>query len=418
MTAIVATLNKHAVAIAADSAVTFGNTHKVVNTGNKIFTLSKYEPVAIMTYNNATFMGIPWDIIIKEYRKNLYKTNFDTIELYKDNFIEYLQTTVLPTRVNDNVIHQMLSQSITAFYIGIVNKVMRQQPPSEVIAIELLKQEIISQRNSLLKHEVCAQMATISFEEFRVFAHNEFDGVYSNPKLIKIPNEIKNLFEESCYYLHTRKSEDAIFSGLVFVGYGDSQIFPSLRSVNVSCMVSSSLKYYDTNNVDIQNIGITSCVIPYAQKDVMQTLLDGINPTFKNLIGKITYSSYVSLRNIIINELQNKGGCDDTILKLNSIDLKRLLSDTGGKLDRAMADAYTRNLINTIGMLNKEDLADMAESFISLTSLVRRMSPGEETVGGPVDVAVISKGDGFIWIKRKHYFQPEFNNQFFYNYNR
>ena len=38
MTAIVGVLNKHAVAIAADSAVTMGNTHKVVNSANKIFT--------------------------------------------------------------------------------------------------------------------------------------------------------------------------------------------------------------------------------------------------------------------------------------------------------------------------------------------------------------------------------------------
>ncbi|MEA1995293.1 MAG: hypothetical protein U9N18_03965 [Campylobacterota bacterium] len=39
-----------------------------------------------------------------------------------------------------------------------------------------------------------------------------------------------------------------------------------------------------------------------------------------------------------------------------------------------------------------------------------------ETAGGPIDVAVISKGDGFIWIKRKHYFKPELNPQFFANY--
>lgn len=91
MTAIVAIMNKHAVAIAADSAVTFGNTHKVVNTGNKIFTLSKYEPVAIMTFNNAAFMGIPWDIIIKSYRKSLGGNSFETIEEYRNNFIEYLQ---------------------------------------------------------------------------------------------------------------------------------------------------------------------------------------------------------------------------------------------------------------------------------------------------------------------------------------
>lgn len=69
MTAIVGVLNKHAVAIAADSAVTMGDTHKVVNSGNKIFTLSKYHPVGIMTYNAADFMGTPWEIIIKQYRK-------------------------------------------------------------------------------------------------------------------------------------------------------------------------------------------------------------------------------------------------------------------------------------------------------------------------------------------------------------
>jgi hypothetical protein len=29
---------------------------------------------------------------------------------------------------------------------------------------------------------------------------------------------------------------------------------------------------------------------------------------------------------------------------------------------------------------------------------------------------VISKGDGFIWIKRKHYFDPALNYHFFANY--
>ena len=44
------------------------------------------------------------------------------------------------------------------------------------------------------------------------------------------------------------------------------------------------------------------------------------------------------------------------------------------------------------------------------------MSLERETVGGPIDVAVISKGDGFIWIERKHYFRPELNPHFFSNY--
>ena len=83
-----------------------------------------------------------------------------------------------------------------------------------------------------------------------------------------------------------------------------------------------------------------------------------------------------------------------------------------------MFSRYTEPLLQTVIGLDKEDMANMAESFISLTSLVRRMQPGEETVGGPVDVAVISKGDGFIWINRKHYFKPELNSSFFQNYFR
>ena len=73
MTAIVAVLNKNGIGIAADSAVTIGNTHKVINSANKVFMLSKYHPVGIATYGNSQFMGIPWELIIKNYRGCLKK---------------------------------------------------------------------------------------------------------------------------------------------------------------------------------------------------------------------------------------------------------------------------------------------------------------------------------------------------------
>lgn len=77
---------------------------------------------------------------------------------------------------------------------------------------------------------------------------------------------------------------------------------------------------------------------------------------------------------------------------------------------------YINPLMNAVSNLDKEDLAEMAESLIYLTYLKRRITFAEESVGGPVDVAVISKGDGFVWIKRKHYFRPELNQHFFDNY--
>ena len=79
---------------------------------------------------------------------------------------------------------------------------------------------------------------------------------------------------------------------------------------------------------------------------------------------------------------------------------------------------FVQPVVDIVEQLPKSELAAMAESLVNLTSFRRQVTPDAETVGGPIDVAVISRGDGFIWIKRKHYFQPEFNPHFFSNYFR
>jgi hypothetical protein len=66
-------------------------------------------------------------------------------------------------------------------------------------------------------------------------------------------------------------------------------------------------------------------------------------------------------------------------------------------------------IMNVVTTLPKSEMAALAESLVNLTSLKRRVSLEAETVGGPVDVAVISKGDGFVWIKKKQYFRPALN---------
>jgi len=79
-------------------------------------------------------------------------------------------------------------------------------------------------------------------------------------------------------------------------------------------------------------------------------------------------------------------------------------------------DNHIMQIISAVQFLPKDELAAMAEALVNITSLRKRISITPETVGGPVDVAVISKGDGFIWIKRKHYFDEKLNHQFFNNY--
>jgi hypothetical protein len=72
--------------------------------------------------------------------------------------------------------------------------------------------------------------------------------------------------------------------------------------------------------------------------------------------------------------------------------------------DQLVAAGHFADTVDPVSIKTTEELAELAETLVSAESLKERVTKPTETVSGPVDVAVISKSDGFIWIKRKHYF--------------
>lgn len=207
-------------------------------------------------------------------------------------------------------------------------------------------------------------------------------------------------------------------TGLVFVGYGEEEIYPSLFPMNISFGMDKHLRYYLEENrvAKNSNQGPFAVIAPFAQVDVTQTIVRGINPSFQDIIYNVIGKSIHSFSKTITDILDANPSTQMVSSAIKNLDKNDIISDITHQINIQMYKNYTEPLLNTVMSLDKEDMANMAESFISLTSLVRRMQPGEETVGGPVDVAVISKGDGFVWINRKHYFKPELNAPFFKNY--
>jgi hypothetical protein len=94
--------------------------------------------------------------------------------------------------------------------------------------------------------------------------------------------------------------------------------------------------------------------------------------------------------------------------------------ELSSRLDSAVRSyakfTHSDPIVEIVNQLPKEELAAMAEALVNLTSFKRHVTKQAETVGGPIDVAVISRGDGFIWIKRKHYFSQQLNPHFLANY--
>src|SRR5213076_550256 len=87
-------MNRQAVALAADSAVTIESSaggRKAWQSANKIFGLSLRHPAGIMVFGNADILGVPWDTVIKGYRDQLADRSFSTIAAHTDDFIRFLE---------------------------------------------------------------------------------------------------------------------------------------------------------------------------------------------------------------------------------------------------------------------------------------------------------------------------------------
>ncbi|WP_141214044.1 hypothetical protein [Mycobacterium marinum] len=89
---------------------------------------------------------------------------------------------------------------------------------------------------------------------------------------------------------------------------------------------------------------------------------------------------------------------------------KRQLGNFETAINKLESERFRKPMERSIAVLPKDELGLLAESLVNLTSLRQRMSINQQnTVGGAIDVAVISIGDGFVWLNRKHYFNTELN---------
>ncbi len=56
-----------------------------------------------------------------------------------------------------------------------------------------------------------------------------------------------------------------------------------------------------------------------------------------------------------------------------------------------------------------QDVINLAEFLVDTTIQFHKYLPGAPTVGGPIEIAAITRHEGFKWVQRKHYYSSELN---------
>ncbi|MEN6396876.1 MAG: hypothetical protein ABFC78_10380, partial [Methanoregula sp.] len=172
MTSEVIVMNRSAIAIAADSASTVTG-EKIFN-ADKIFMLSKYRPIGIMIYGNSHFMGIPWETVIKTYRRQLSTQTFDDVVEYANNFFEYInQNKVIFSEENNDAVYKGTIIGVLSEVRGVIlNRI------GEIISIEgkiadETVEDIINQEIKKIEEKISKNPMPECFEEKDIIFLNE-----------------------------------------------------------------------------------------------------------------------------------------------------------------------------------------------------------------------------------------------------
>ncbi|MGI4862437.1 MAG: hypothetical protein ACRYFZ_00825 [Janthinobacterium lividum] len=425
MTAILGILNKTAVALAADSATTHtgGRGEKIYNNAHKLFNISNHYPVGMMVCNSAELTGIPWEIIIKMYRKQLVDFKFDYLPDYGKNFAEYLQNSIsgLLDDKDKALAVLRLSTDIANHVIQKLGESWQSDPPPAEIDLNELANEVLRANflpeilTNFSEKELIDRVVPYSFDNFNdeygeIIKKNLSAWVRETSGIdIKLNDETLDSMLSVVYAYSQHQVEfdsTGSWSGVVLAGFGEKDIFPQLVSYRIGPVFNGEVRIVKEREAKISSQKPSS-IEPFAQSDVIQTFWEGMDPFIIDTVAESMAGVVDHVVDHVIEVLPE--GDKEKVQQWLRDSRPGILKDLNNSMKQVIETKNRKPMLDAIATLSKEDLADMAESLISLTYLKRRASFSSESVGGPVDVAVITKGEGFIWLKRKQYFRPELN---------
>jgi hypothetical protein len=414
VTAEIAIINKTAIALAADSKMTFQSgfgKQKTYDTVDKIFSLSKTEPVGAMIYGGAEFMGFPWETILKEYRRTNPKKSFNTIFDWSDDLLAFLKTFFAFTVEDDKYLAFAVgTTTINRIYERFIEFLPPEMSPPEIEAGLGAEFDLHIANAETENDFLTGQQWNAMLPNLQVTIDQMVTSGFAQ-QMPGLQNRLRRLVELSV----CKQLSSPAHSGLVIAGFGDSELLPSMMAFEIDGLISGQLKHREIMKFDgtRQNRGL---IQPFAQSDMVHRFMDGIDPDHAMQLNE-------SMKNMLAQNIRDSaialGHTDDELAQFKpafDAAIKDSLTAFWQTDKRQRWERFSQPIIDMTMSLPKDELAHMAEALVSLTSLQRRVSREIETVGGAVDVAVISKGDGFIWVKRKHYFDADRNLRFVRGY--
>jgi len=414
MTSEIAVMNQRAVALAADSAVTLidGGAVVVRNDQRKLFNLANGLPVGLMFFGVADIMGHPWEQLIEYFQKKTKPTALPHIRDYSAKFtsmLDHLEEFFPRERQKDDYKRLLASVYRYVFhlaqYLRETGGADRASVPDAAILEESIEhvwkiyqfREDGSPRRDLpcfppgFAAKISREYAG-AVDELIAYGFSGFNlspAAMQHLRDIALFAVIKDLFLEDV-------------TGLVFAGFGSDERYPVVVTYFLSAVIGGIVKRAEVS-VDAIDSEIRSEIRLFADSEVTNAFIRGIDQELERRFYGTVQAMMTGLVDHVISAFPNVDPAQrDSVKKqFQGQILPKYFSTFHALMGDYQQQAYINPVLRVLEIAGRQELAETARELVALNIFKKRIMAQHQTVGGAIDVAVISREGGFQWSNKQ-----------------
>jgi len=412
MTSEIAVMNQRAIALAADSAVTLigGGTVAVRNDHRKLFNLIERRPIGMMFFGVADMMGHPWEHLIEHYQKKIRPQAFGHVRDYSVSFtamMDNLEEFFPRAKQRDEYRRLLASVFRYIFHLAQFmsdNAEGERQGDNAILeaAIERVWRDYQFREDGSPRADlscfppnfgpVVQREYAQQIEEIVVYGFGQFQlspGAMQRLREIAIYAVVKDLFLEDV-------------TGLVFAGFGEDERYPNLVTVFASAMVGGYLKRADAS-ADAIDTETKSKIRVFADSEVTNAFIRGIDLNLERRL----YGGFRMMMGGLVDQVvaafpqADAAQRDDVRARFQGNFVPRYLEAFRAMIADYQQQTFINPILRVLEIASRTELAETAKELVSLNVFKKRIMAQKETVGGAIDVAMISRENGFQWFSRQ-----------------
>jgi hypothetical protein len=411
MTSEIAVMNQRAVAIAADSAVTLidGGTVVVRNDQRKLYNLLEGRPVGVMFFGVADIMGHPWDRLIEHYQKKVKPKEFAHLGDYAASFtgmLDNLNEFFPADRQKDD--YKRLLASVFR-YIFHLAQYLRETGDATVSDTAILEESVARIWHDYQFHDDGSPRAELACfpQGFGATVMREYGDVidelvsYGFSPFALSKDAVQKLRDIGVFCVVKDLFLEDV-TGLVFSGFGGDDRYPVVVTYLLSAIVGGIVKRAQAS-VDVIDTEIRSKIRMFADSEVTHAFIRGIDYGLERRV-------YGAMRMMLHSVVDQVVGAfpqadaeqrEDIRRRFQGELVPQYLDAFRGMIGDYQQQAYINPVLRVLEIAARNELAETAKELVSLNVFKKRIMAQKQTVGGAIDVAVISREGGFQWFTKQ-----------------